>query len=126
MTLTISHDEAAVAARQILGCYPDIPASDPKRFVAGLVGLLSTYPRPVIVRAVDPRIGIAVHIEFLNLARIKKLLDEWRDEHFQDLHRREIAARKPLPEPIQNPEVRERIQVGLRQLSAALRAGMVQ
>lgn len=126
MILKISQDEAAVAAKQILGCYPDIPASDPKRFAAGLVALLSTYPRPVIARAVDPRSGVAVHIEFLNLARIKKLLDEWRDEHFRDLHRREIAARKPLPEPVLNPEARERIHTGLRQLSSVLRAGLTQ
>ena len=125
MILKISQDEAAVAAKQILGFYPDIPASDPKRFAAGLVALLSTYPGAVVARAVDPRSGIAAHVEFLNFARIKKLLDEWSSDYFKTVRRQEIASRQALPEPTVNPEARKRVADGLRQLTEGLQAGMI-
>lgn len=120
MTLTISQQDAAAATKRILGFYPDIPASDPKSFAAGLAALLSTYPAPVVARAVDPRGGVPAHVEFLNLAKIKKLLDGWYDEHFQDLNRREIAARKLLAEPEVDPQSKARVSEGFQKLKKIL------
>lgn len=122
MSLTISQQDAAAATKRILGFYPDIPASDPKSFAAGLAALLSTYPAPVIARAVDPRGGIPANVEFLNLAKIKKLLDGWYDEHFQDVRRRDIASRKALPEPEVNPIEKERVREGFQKLKSKLMA----
>lgn len=125
MDLRISQSEAAEAAAQILRIASDIPALDPKAFSAALAGLLSTYPRPVVKRAADPIGGIAVHVERLNLARIKKLLDSWYDEHFQDMRRKEIADMKRLPEPKPDPQVKHRVENGFKQLKNILQSGLV-
>lgn len=123
MTLTVSQSEAA-ATKRILGFYPEIPASDPKSFAAGLAALLSTYPKAVIARAVDPIGGVPANIEFLNLAKIKKLLDEWFDEHYQDERRREVHERKRLPEPPKDEAAAERVSSGFQQLSERLKLGL--
>lgn len=123
MNSTISHNEAAAATKRILGFYPEIPASDPKSFAAGLAALLSTYPQAVIARAIDPRGGIPAQVEFLNLAKIKKLLDGWYDEHFQDQRRNEIHNRPRLPEPERDPDADRRISDGFHQLSERLKSG---
>lgn len=122
MSLTISQQDAAAATKRILGLYPEIPASDPKSFAAALASLLSTYPAPVIARAVDPRGGIAVHVEFLNLAKIKKILDGWYDEHYQDVRRQQIANTKRLPAPEVEPQSKERVREGFQKLSMALKS----
>lgn len=120
MNLMISQQDAAAATKRILGFYPEIPASDPKSFAAGLAALLSTYPSAVVARAVDPRGGIPAHVEFLNLAKIKKLLDGWYDEHYQDVHRREIAARKQLPGPQVDEITKDRVIAGFAKLKKML------
>lgn len=123
MNWTISQKDAAAAVKAILDFYPEIPASDPKRFAAGLAALLSTYPQAVIARAVDPRGGIPAQVEFLNLAKIKKLLDGWYDEHYQDQKRIEIHSRPRLAEPERDPQVEHRINDGFRKLSERLKSG---
>lgn len=122
MSSIISQKEAATAAKAILDFYPDIPASDPKRFVAGLAALLSTYPAPVIARAVDPRGGVPANVEFLNLAKIKKLLDGWYDEHYQDVQRQRLATTRRLSEPMPDPEAKDRVRTGFAKLSSILKA----
>lgn len=123
MSLVISPQEAAAATKRILGFYPDIPASDPKSFAAGLAALLATYPQAVVARAVDPRGGIPVTVEYLNLAKIKKVLDGWYDEHFQDVERAKRASQKALPEPEpESPEVKERVCEGFRKLKGVLKS----
>jgi hypothetical protein len=122
MTLIVTQQEAAAAAKRILGFYPEIPASDPHSFAAGLVQTLLIYPQPVVAQAVDPVIGIPAKIKFLNLAAIHELLDEWRDEYFLSLKRREPPP-KALPEPPHDPEVAKRIEQGLRELSERLKSG---
>lgn len=123
MISTISPQQAAAAAKKILGFYPEIPASDPKGFAAGLVRTLLIFPQAVIDRAVDPVSGVPAKIEFLNLAKIRKLLDEWDDDYRLDLKRREPRP-LALPEPLRDPEEDERIVKGLRELSAHLTRGM--
>ena len=123
MDLNISPQAAATAARQILGYYPTIPASDPQAFAAGLVKMLSTFPAPVIARAVDPVKGIAAKVTFLNLAAIRALLDTWLDEHLTRQAMIERANRKPLPAPIVDPEAQARIAKGLKELSEHIKAG---
>lgn len=120
MSLTISQQDAAAATKRILGFYPEIPASDPKSFAAGLAALLSTYPAAVIARAVDPRAGVPANVEFLNLAKIKKLLDGWYDEHFQDQRRRQLIETKRLEEPEVDEEVKERVAQGFQRLKSKL------
>jgi hypothetical protein len=123
MNSTISPEHAAKAAKQILGFYPEIPASDPKCFAAGLVKTLSIFPAPVIARAVDPVMGIPGKIKFLNLAEIRELLDGWLDEHLADEDRRTRAARLALPPVPPDPEADGRVLKGLQELSAHLKSG---
>jgi len=77
-----------------------------------------------VARAVDPRGGVPAHVEFLNLARIKKLMDGWYDEHFQDVRRLEAASRPRLPEPMVDTETKQRVSGGFRELSAILKAAV--
>lgn len=120
MDSKISQGEAAEATAQILRIATDIPALDPKAFSAALAGLLSTYPRAVVRRAADPVGGVVAHVERLNLARIKKLLDGWYDEHYQDIHRKQLAERKQLPEPVVDEETRKRVGEKFLQLRKML------
>lgn len=124
MTLTISPQKAAEATKKILGFYPEIPASDPKGFTAGLVQTLLIFPPAVIDRAVDPVQGIPAKVQYLNLAKIRKHLDEWAEEYFEGEKRREIAQRKRLPEPPRNLEAEKRIGEGLAQLAEQLKRGI--
>lgn len=84
---------------------------------------LSIFPPAVVKRAIDPVQGIPGVVKFLNLAEIRKHLDTWFDEHYQDLKRREFAARKQLPEPTADPQVQHRIAEGFKQLTETLKAG---
>ena len=124
MISTISPEEAADAARKILGFYPTIPASDPKGFAAGLVKLLSTYPVPVIAQAIDPVIGLPGAVKFLNLAEMREHLDRWRDEYYASMERRARAQRKQIAAPPPpTPEEDQRIRKGLDELVAHLKSG---
>src|SRR4051812_21790745 len=123
MTSTTTPQAAAAAAKTILGFYPEIPASDPRGFAAGLVAMLSTFPSSVIDRAVDPVNGIPAKVSYLNLATIRKHLDAWADEFYEAQRRREIANRKRLPEPPRDPEMEARIAKGLRELADQMRSG---
>lgn len=71
-----SNSQAIAAARQILGCYPTIPASDEQIFTAGLVKMLASYPPVVIDEAADPARGIAASIDYLSLAKCREWLDK--------------------------------------------------
>jgi hypothetical protein len=123
MISKISPQEAAKAAKDILGIYPEIPASDPKAFAAALVQTLLIFPRPVIDRAVDPVLGIPGKVTFLNLAAIRKLLDEWMDEYVQDQRRLELKNRKRLAASEPDPAADARIAKGLEDLVAHLKSG---
>lgn len=91
-------------------------------FAAGLVKVLSGYPMVVIERAIDPT-GIPSEVSFLNLADIKKKLDEWRDEHVAHERRMELASRKALPEPVQDPAERARIGEQMQELVKHMKSG---
>lgn len=107
-----------MAAQDILAFYPQIPANDPRRFAAGLVELLSTYPQAVVRRA-RASSGIPANLEFLNLAAVKKLLDGWADEHWQDVQR----SRKQIAPPVEveDPEAKARVNQVLFELKQAMR-----
>lgn len=122
MTCGISPAEAAKATAQILAYYPTIPAMDPQQFAAGLTKLLSTFPSPVVERAVDPVDGIPALVEFLSLAKIRELLDTWRREHIDRQERLAAITRKVLPSlpPLPDPETRKRVTDGFRKLSEHL------
>ena len=125
MNLITSPEAAAKAAKRILGCYPTIPASDPQGFAAGLVKILSNYPPAVVAQAADPD-GIVAEVEFLNLAKIKKLLDGWRDEYFESLDRHERANRKQIAAPVfvhPTPDAEKRIAAEFDKLVARLKSG---
>lgn len=123
MTSTISQQEAAAAAKRILGFYPEIPASDPKGFAAGLVATLSTFPREVIDRAVDPVQGLPAKVAFLNLAQMRKLLDEWAEEWWERQRAIERASQKRLAEPPRDPQAEHRISEGFEKLKVQLQRG---
>jgi len=124
MTSGISPQRAAEAAKKIIGYYPEIPASDPKGFTMGLVQTLLIFPPAVIDRAVDPVQGIPAKVQYLNLAKIRKYLDEWVDEYSDTQRRREIAERRRLPEPPRNPDTEKRISDGFVQLVDQLKRGI--
>jgi hypothetical protein len=119
----ISTEQAAKAAKQILGFYPEIPASDPKGFAAGLVATLSIFPQAVVDRAVDPVHGLPSKVAYLNLAQMRKHLDGWLEEFWTEHERQERAARKALPEPPRDPDAEARIAKGLKELAEHLKRG---
>jgi hypothetical protein len=119
----ISTEQAAKAAKQILGFYPEIPASDPKGFAAGLVATLSIFPQAVVDRAVDPVHGLPSKVAYLNLAQMRKHLDGWMEEFWTEHERQERAARKALPEPPRDPDAEARIAKGLKELAEHLKRG---
>lgn len=123
MTLTTS-PEAAAAAKKILSFYPEIPAADPKNFATGLVQTLSIYPPSVVTRACDAVRGIPGCVKFLNLAEIRKHLEEWAEEEYADIRRRKIAERKRLSEPIEDPQVKHRVTEGFKNLQVQLKRGI--
>jgi hypothetical protein len=85
---------------------------------------LLIFPLPVIDRAVDPVQGIPAKVQYLNLAKIRKCLDEWAEEYMEDLRRREMVNRKRLPEPPVDPEMHARVSKGLNDLVAQLKRGI--
>jgi hypothetical protein len=88
------------------------------------VQTLSIFPREIIERAVDPVHGIPSKVKFLNLAEIRKHLDDWATDHYAHTERVERLTRKALPEPTpESPEMRERVAKGLRELLERLKAG---
>jgi hypothetical protein len=124
MISTISPTEAAAAAKKILGYYPEIPASDPKQFAAGLVKTLSIFPPTVIAQAVDPVQGLPAKVAYLNLAQMRKHLDAWAEEWQEDCRRQEIASRKRLAEPPRDPQAEHRISEGFAKLKLQLERGI--
>lgn len=110
-----------MAAKKILGYFPDIPASDPQQFAAALVENLSMYHPEVVARAADGTDGIGPRVKFLNLAVIREYLDKWAAEHGAELRRRE----KPLelPDPRLTAPADPKILQGLKDLSAHLTRG---
>jgi hypothetical protein len=86
--------------------------------------MLSTFPMPVVRRAVDPVNGIPSKVSFLNLAAIRKLLDDWADEHWQDTKAREKQAMKRLPEAPRDPQMEHRISEGFKELTQQLKRGV--
>lgn len=97
MHSTNSSEAAVAAAKRILGFYPEIPASDPKGFAAGLVQLLLNYPPQVVEQAADPVCGIPTRLQRLNFADVKKQLDLIAGEVHEQNVRRERARQQPLP-----------------------------
>lgn len=124
MNSTITPQEAAEAAKKIMGFWPEIPASDPRAFAAGLVQTLLIFPRAVVERAVDPVAGIPGKVTSLNLARIRAVLDEFAEEYWESQQRLERATRKRLPEPPTDPEMQARVAKGLNDLVAQLKRGV--
>lgn len=118
-----SPQEAAQAAKRILGFYPEIPASDPKGFAAGLVQLLTTYPPSIVSQASDPVNGIASRVQFLNLAAIRRILDEWADAKYEQHKKLEAVNKLKLPPPPENAEMKARISRMFAELQAEMRRG---
>lgn len=123
MSYQTSPQVAAEATKKILGCYDTITASDPRQFTAALVATLSTFPPAVVAKAADPVNGIASHVAYPNLAKMREWLDKERDEYLAHEKRIERATRKALPEPVQDPEERRRIGEQLKALADHMRSG---
>lgn len=81
-------------AKQILGFYDSIPATDQKAFTAGFVEMLSIYPQAVLDRAASPSRGLAAYVAYPNLAKFKELLDGWHAEYVDDLRRRGLLRQQ--------------------------------
>ena len=82
-----------MAAKRILGCYPEIPASDKQVFISGLIEMLLLYPPAVVNLASSPAQGIPSKLKFLSLAEIRGLLDELGFENAE--RERRIARARP-------------------------------
>lgn len=121
---SVTTQQAATAAKRILGFYNDIPATDRKAFAAGLVQTLSIYRQSVVDRAADPVDGIPGKIKFLNLAAIRECLDDWSAEDHERRALIESKNRPALPAPQENPEMEARVHAGIKGLSARLTRGM--
>ena len=98
MTSTVSPQDAAAAAKKILGFYDTIPASDPKAFAAGLVATLSIFPQRVVDRASDPVRGIPSVVRYLNLADVRKHLDDWHAEEITSALTTKFHAKADTPQ----------------------------
>lgn len=118
MNSMISQQDAAAAAKRILGFYDTIPAADPKAFAAGLTAMLAAFPRPVIDRATDPVMGIPAKVAYLNLAAIRRCFDEWNADHVR-FERLRNPAPKQIEQP-RDPEADARMMQRLKNLSASL------
>ena len=72
---------AAEAADRLIGFYPQIMASDPKVYAAGLVQLFSRYPEHLVAAALDPVNGLPGECDFLpTIAKAKAWLEpRWRE-----------------------------------------------
>lgn len=108
----------------MIGFYPQIMASDPKVYAAGLVKLFSRYPEHLVAEAIDPVDGLPGECDFLpTIAKVKAFLEpRWKNfERMKEL--RERANRKRLPEPERDPERDKRISDGLAKLSDYLGRG---
>ncbi len=116
---------AAEAAERLIGFYPQIMASDPKVYAAGLVQLFSRYPEHLVAAAIDPCDGLPGQCDYLpTIAKVKAFLEpRWRDEcRTQELMER--FNRKRLPEPPPNVEADTRVRQGLEKLSFDLKRGI--
>lgn len=82
-----------------------------------------TFPAPVVELAMDPVKGLPAKVEYLNLAAIRKHLDQWRIEYLDQQERIAKANRKRLPEPPRDPEQDKRIMEGFKKLSEHLAKG---
>jgi hypothetical protein len=63
-------------------------------------------------------------VQYPNLAKFKKLLDEWADEFYTEQDRLVRASRKRLPEPERDPQVHKRISDGFSKLKMQLERGI--
>lgn len=116
---------AAEAAEKLIGYYPQIMASDPKIYAAGLVQLFSRYPEHLIAAALDPATGLPGECDYLpTIAKVKAFLEpRWiREQHMLEMKRR--FETKRLPEPPRDPVEDAKIEKGLRQLSEHLSKGL--
>lgn len=84
---------------------------------------LSLYRQSVVDRAADPVKGIPAKVQFLNLAAIRKLLDDWAVEDYEERKRIESLNRVALPAPPENPEMQARIGEQLRALAKHIGSG---
>ena len=118
-----SPQEAAEAAAKIIGCYPEITASDPHRFTAGLVQTLMAYPSEIAERATHPVHGILGIVDRydLTLARIRKHLDAWTAERSNRITIEERRKRQLLPSPAEeDAEAKQRVSDGFEKLKFRL------
>lgn len=115
---------AAEAADRLIGFYPQIMASDPKVYAAGLVQLFSRYPEHLVAAALDPVNGLPGECDFLpTIAKAKAWLEPRWQELERTRERMERANRKRLPEPAPDPIADRRVREGLEKLSLQLKSG---
>ena len=60
-----STEQAAAAARLLLGCYRKGDAADPDTYVAAIAATLAQFPEAVVRKVVNPVTGIPATIAFL-------------------------------------------------------------
>lgn len=116
---------AAEAAETLIGYYPQIMASDPKIYAAGLVKLFLRYPEHLIAEALEPATGLPSECDYLpTIAKVKAFLEpRWlREQQMIEMKRR--FETKRLPEPPRDPVEDAKIEQGLRKLSAWLASGL--
>lgn len=119
---------AAKAAERLLGFYPTITASDPKLYATALVQVFGSYPAHLVEMAVDPMNGLPGMHDFPpSVAAVKKFMDarlQAEKARQYEIDKQERAERLRLAEPPSDPKMKERIENGLLNLSAQIKAGI--
>jgi hypothetical protein len=67
---------------------------------------------------------LAALVQYPNLAKFKKLLDEWAEEFYTEQDRIARANRRRLPEPPRDPQAEHRISEGFAKLKVQLERGI--
>ena len=124
MNSKISQQEAAAATLQIVNLCGPVQAPDPRAFMAALTAMFMAFPRAVVEKAIDPVIGIPAKINYLNLAAIRSLLDEFNADQIR-FERLTAPAPKQIEAP-RDPEADARMAEKFKQLSARLAGGLTE
>ena len=67
---------AAGLATMMLGCYRASETSDPEMFMAGVAGVLASYPEAIARQVCDPRSGLPAHSKWLpSIAEVREACD---------------------------------------------------
>ena len=106
---------AAILATERLFAWCQMPdVSDPKIYLAGVVGILADYPSEVMDRLADPRSGSRLLRNFPTIPEIRRACEETYAPIRREEERRQVRedARRSLPPPqrLRTPEEQAKVE----------------